>query len=63
MSQKSETQRLHQRTELPDTLFVRDIDNRVFQHLVAQALSRVPDIAWSKGDSCTTSSVEAMRKA
>lgn len=31
--------------ELPETLFVRDIDNRVFQHLVAQALARVPDVA------------------
>lgn len=35
--------------ELPETLFVRDIDNRVFQHLVAQVLARVPDIALVEG--------------
>lgn len=35
--------------ELPETLFVRDIDNRVFQHLVAQVLARVPDVALVEG--------------
>lgn len=35
--------------ELPETLFVRDIDNRVFQHLVAQLLARVPDIGLVEG--------------
>lgn len=50
MSQKTDTQRFYSKElELPDTLFVRDIDNRVFQHLVAQALARVPDVALVEG--------------
>lgn len=51
MTQKHpDTQRFDTKElELPETLFVRDIDNRVFQHLVAQALSRVPDIGLVEG--------------
>lgn len=44
MSTKTESHSYTKELELPDTLFVRDIDNRVFQHLVAQALSTVSDV-------------------
>ena len=36
--------------ELPDTLFVRDIDNRVFQGIVLQCLSKVEGISLAGGN-------------
>lgn len=35
--------------EIPETLFVRDIENRVFQNIVAQCLSKISDIALTEG--------------
>ncbi len=36
--------------ELPDTTFVRDIDNRVFQSIVAQCLAETPGITLLEGN-------------
>jgi uncharacterized alkaline shock family protein YloU len=36
--------------EFPETLFVRDIDNRVFQGIVHQALSQIDDITLVEGN-------------
>lgn len=36
--------------ELPETVFVRDIDDRVFQAIVLQSLSRIPGIELSEGN-------------
>lgn len=36
--------------ELPETLFVRDIENRVFQGIVFQCLSRIDGIALIEGN-------------
>lgn len=35
--------------EIPETLFVRDIDNRVFQNIVAQCLAKIPDVVLVEG--------------
>lgn len=34
---------------LPDTVFIRDIDNRVFQNIVLECLSKIEGISFSKG--------------
>ena len=36
--------------ELPDTLFVRDIENRVFQIIALQCLARIADVALVEGN-------------
>jgi uncharacterized alkaline shock family protein YloU len=36
--------------ELPETLFVRDIENRVFQGIVLQSLSKIPGISPIEGN-------------
>lgn len=36
--------------ELPETLFVRDIENRVFQSIVLQCLAKVKDISLVEGN-------------
>jgi uncharacterized alkaline shock family protein YloU len=36
--------------ELPDTLFVRDIENRVFQAIALQCLARIPDVSLVEGN-------------
>jgi uncharacterized alkaline shock family protein YloU len=35
--------------EIPETLFVRDIENRVFQNIVAQCVSKIRDVALVEG--------------
>lgn len=35
--------------ELPETVFIRDIENRVFQAIVLQCLSKVKDISLTEG--------------
>ena len=34
---------------LPDTTFIRDIDNRVFQSIVIECLSKIEGISFTKG--------------
>ncbi|HEV8052232.1 MAG TPA: Asp23/Gls24 family envelope stress response protein, partial [Parachlamydiaceae bacterium] len=36
--------------ELPDTLFVRDVENKVFQGIVLQCLSKIDGIALVEGN-------------
>src|SRR5271169_4855834 len=36
--------------ELPETLFIRDIENKVFQGIVLQCLSRIEGIALVEGN-------------
>lgn len=36
--------------ELPDTLFIRDVENKVFQGIVLQCLSRIEGIALVEGN-------------
>lgn len=36
--------------ELPETVFVRDIENRVFQSIVLQCLSQIPGISLVEGN-------------
>lgn len=35
--------------EIPETLYIRDIDNRVFQNIVAQCLAKIKDVALAEG--------------
>lgn len=39
-----------QELEVPETTFVRDIDNRVFQTLIAQLISQVSQVALAEGN-------------
>lgn len=49
--QKNEIKKIDTKEfELPETLFVRDIENRVFQGIVLQCLSRVDGIALVEGN-------------
>lgn len=49
--QKTETRKVDTKEfELPETLFVRDIENRVFQGIVLQCLSRVDGVALAEGN-------------
>jgi uncharacterized alkaline shock family protein YloU len=51
LKQKPETRKLDRKElELPDTLFVRDIENRVFQGIVYQCLSKVEGISLVEGN-------------
>jgi uncharacterized alkaline shock family protein YloU len=36
--------------EVPETLFVRDIENRVFQSIVLQCLAKIQDISLTEGN-------------
>lgn len=36
--------------ELPETLFIRDIENRVFQSIILQCLSEIPGISLVEGN-------------
>ena len=36
--------------ELPDTLYIRDIENKVFQGIVLQCLASIPDISLIEGN-------------
>ncbi len=36
--------------QLPETVFVRDIDNSVFQGIILQCLAKIPDIALLEGN-------------
>ncbi len=36
--------------ELPDTVFIRDIENRVFQSIVLQCLTRIEGVAFLEGN-------------
>jgi len=50
--------------ELPDTVFVRDIENRVFQSIALQCLAKIPGIALIEGnfiDNLLGSSVERVK--
>jgi uncharacterized alkaline shock family protein YloU len=36
--------------ELPETVFIRDIENRVFQSIIFQCLSQIPGISLAEGN-------------
>lgn len=51
LKKKNESVRIdHKEFELPETVFVRDIENRVFQAIVLQCLAKIKDISLVEGN-------------